>query len=145
MNDELEQLFTDGQFKCIEGDIDGGIEIFNRILEKEPIAKVYQARAACYAKKCCIEEALKDIDAAIQAEPQNAKFFYHKAAILMGQERLNEAFTYIEKAIELSPEAPAFYVLRSKLFEKMGDEENASIDMHKATSLKKTQSKIVDW
>jgi tetratricopeptide (TPR) repeat protein len=145
MNDELEQLFTDGQLKCMEGDLDAGIAIFSSILEKQPMAKAHQARAACYAKKECFEDAMKDIEAAIQIEPQNAKLFYHKAILLMGKELTEEAFTAIDKAIGLSPEVPAFYVLRSKLFEKIGDEENASIDMHKATTLQKAQSKLVDW
>lgn len=145
MNDDIEQLFTDGQLKCMEGDLDGGIEIFNRILEKQPLAKAYQARAACYAKKERVDDALKDIDAAIQTDPQNAKLFYHKAVLLMGKERTEEAFTFVEKAIELSPEVPAFYVLRSKIFEKMGDEDSAAIDMYKATNLQKSQSKLVDW
>jgi Flp pilus assembly protein TadD len=145
MNEDLEQLFTDGQLKCMQGDLDGGIETFNRILEKQPWAKAYQARAACYAKKERVEDALNDIEAAIQTEPQNAKLFYHKAVLLMGKERIEEAFTAIDKAIELSPEVPAFYVLRSKIFEKTGDEDNAAIDMHKATNLQKSQSKLVDW
>ncbi|MEZ0328945.1 MAG: tetratricopeptide repeat protein [Dissulfuribacterales bacterium] len=145
MNEELEQLFTDGQLKCMQGDLDSGIETFNCILEKQPLAKAYQARAACYAKKERVEDALKDIDAAIKIEPQNAKLFYHKAVLLMSKERTEEAFNAIEKAIELSPEVPAFYVLRSKIFEKTGDEENASIDMHRATNLQKSQSKLVDW
>lgn len=145
MNDDLEPLFTDGQLKCMEGDLDGGIEIFTRILEKQPLAKAYQARAACYAKKKRVDDALKDIDAAIQTDSQNAKLFYHKAVLLMSKECTEEAFTSIEKAIELSPEVPAFYVLRSKIFEKMGDEDNAAIDMQKATNLQKSQSKLVDW
>jgi len=61
MNDELEQLFTDGQLKCMEGDLDAGIAIFSSILEKQPMAKAHQARAACYAKKECFEDAMKDI------------------------------------------------------------------------------------
>ncbi len=149
MRQELEDLFTDGQFKLMDEEFDEAIEIFTKVLEEDSDhGKVYQARAVAYLRKGDKDLALKDIDKAIECNPENPRFFYHKGAILMQQELLDEAIEALSRAIDLDPPYAAPYLLRSQIYEKLGDEEGASADMSMAMALRKEQtkaSKIVDF
>lgn len=147
MDEKLDDLFTQAQFKCMEGDFDAGIALFSEIIEKSPdTVKAYQARAVCYFKQDNDQLALQDIEAALSKEPDNAKLLYQKAAILLKSEKMDDALDAANKAIEKDSVSPTFYFLRSKIFEKLGNEERANADMSYATMLQKEKtSKLVDW
>ena len=149
MRQELDDLFTDGQFKLMDEEFDEAIEIFTRVLEEDHNhGKVYQARAVAYLRKGEKDLAMADIDRAIECNPENPRFHYHKGAILMQQELLDEAIECLSRAIDLDPSYAAPYLLRGQIYEKLGDEESASSDISMAMALRKEQtkaSKIVDF
>lgn len=147
MRKDLEDLFVEGQFKLMDGDIEDSIGIFCSILEKEPgLGHIYQALAIAHLKLNDLDAAVKDIDSAISCEPQNLRFIYHKGAILFQKGDMEKALDSVNRAIEINPGFPAAYVLRSKIFEKMGDEEGSSSDLSRASMLNKESSdKLVDW
>ncbi len=147
LDEKLDDLFTQAQFKCMEGDFEGGIAIFSEILEQAPdTVKAYQARAVCYFKQDNATLALQDIETALGKEPENAKLLYQKAAILLKSEKPDDALKTVNKAIEKDSVSPLFYFLRSTVYEKLGKEENANADMSYATMLQKEKtSKLVDW
>jgi tetratricopeptide (TPR) repeat protein len=147
MRKDLEDMFVEGQFKLMDGDIEDSIGIFCSIIEKEPgLSQVYQALAIAHLKLNNLDAALNDINSAILCEPQNPRFIYHKSAILFQKGDIEEALDSINQAIDINPGLPASYVLRSKIFEKMGDEERASSDISHASMLNKaSSSKLIDW
>jgi len=149
MRPELDDIFTDGQFKLMDEEFDEAIEIFTRVLEEDhDNGKVYQARAVAYLRKGSKAQALNDIERAIECNPENPRFHYHKGAILMQQELFHEAIESLSRAIDLDPSYAAPYLLRGQIYEKLGDEEGASADMSMAMALRKEQtkaSKVVDF
>lgn len=140
-------MFVEGQFKLMDGDIEGSIRIFSDIIEKESgLGQVHQALAIAYIKLNKFEAALNEINTAVSCEPQNPRFIYRKSAILFQKGDIEEALNSINQAIDIDPSFPAAYVLRSKIFEKMGDEEQAASDMSQANMLNKVASgKLIDW
>ncbi len=149
MREDLEDLFTDGQFKLMDEEFDEAIEIFTKVLEHDHDGgKVYQARAVAYLRKGDKEAAMHDIDKAIECNPENPRFHYHKGAILFQQEAFDEAIESLSRAIDLDPAYASAYMLRGQLYERIGDEESASADLSRAMALRKEQtkaSKIVDF
>ncbi len=149
MREDLDDLFTDGQFKLMDEEYDEAIEIFDRVLKEDKDAcKAYQARAVAYFKKGDTASALKDIDSAIECAPENARFYYHKGAILFQQGLLDEAIDALSRSIDIDPSYASPYLLRGQIYERLGDEEGASSDMSMAMSLRKEQTKasrIVDF
>jgi tetratricopeptide (TPR) repeat protein len=92
MRQDLEERFIDGQFKFMDEDFEGCIAVFSEILEEDPrCAKVYQARAIACLRLNDNDTAIKNIDAAIKCEPENARLYYHKGGILFKAEVLDEA------------------------------------------------------
>jgi len=149
MRQDLDELFTDGQFKLMDEEFDEAIEIFTKVLQEDHgQGKVYQARAVAYLKKGDKKAALKDIERAVECNPENPRFHFHKGAILFQQDMLDEAIESLSRAIDLDPSHASSYFLRGQIFEKIGDEESASADIGRATSLSREQSKaskIVDF
>ncbi|MGB9712283.1 MAG: tetratricopeptide repeat protein [Dissulfurimicrobium sp.] len=146
MKKELEDLFIEGQFKLMDGDLNGSIKIFCEIIEKDPEAgQAYQARAVAYMKLDNIDAAVSDINSAISCEPQNVRYIYRKGIILFKKGDIQEALDSVNHALEIDPTYPAAYVLRSKIYEKLGDNEQAAADMSHAMMLKKETTKMVDW
>ncbi|MGQ9812019.1 MAG: tetratricopeptide repeat protein [Dissulfurimicrobium sp.] len=147
MRKDLEDMFVEGQFKLMDGDVEGAIGIFSSIIEKESgLGQVHQALAIAHLKLNNLDTALNEINAAISCEPQNPRFLYRKSAILFQKGDIEEALDSINQAIAINPTLPMLYILRSKIFEKMGDEESASADINYASMLNKVlSSKLVDW
>lgn len=146
MKPDLEDLFADGQFRLMEDDFAGSIAIFNEVLEKDPqYGKAYQARAIARLKAGDAEAALVDINAAIRCEPDNARFHYHKASILIGKKALDEALESLSRAIDLDSGYPPPYLLRGKIYEQLGEEELANADIAQAMNLRKERTKVVDF
>ena len=147
MKKDLEDLFVEGQFKFMDEDFDAAIKIFTDILEKDPsLDKVYQARAVAYIRLDKIDEALRDIDLALSYSPRNPRLIYRKGAIFFQKGDAEKALEFINQSIDIDAAFPAAYVLRSKIFEKLGDEEQASADIYQASMLKKkSTSNLVEW
>ncbi|HID97256.1 MAG TPA: tetratricopeptide repeat protein [Thermodesulfobacteriaceae bacterium] len=146
MNPEIEDRFADGQLKLMDEDFEESIAIFTEILESDPsCARVYQARAVAKLRSDDLAGAMKDIDEAIKCEPENYRFHYHKGAMLFQHGAADEAVESVSRAIGLAPEFAPAYFLRSKIYEKLGDEESSGVDLNKAITLRKQQTTVVDF
>ncbi len=146
---DLEELFTEGQFKFMDEEFEEAIAIFSEIIVKNPsFGRAYQARAIAKLRLGDGDAAIEDINRAIECEPENPKFHYHKGAILLKNEILDQALESLSTAIDIDPAYAAAYMLRGHVFEKAGDEERASADTSKAMNLRREQTKnsqVVDF
>ncbi len=149
MTPDVEDIFTEGQFQFMDEEFDKCIATFTRVLEiDKKCGKAYQARAVARLRSGDEKGALEDIDLAIGCEPSNARFYYHKGAILLQRNQLDEAVEALSVAIDLDPAHAPSYLLRGQIFEKLGEEESSAADISKAMNLRKEQtqsSKIVDF
>jgi tetratricopeptide (TPR) repeat protein len=128
-----------------EGDIDGAIASYTRLIELEPNGEVsaWYNRAQEYEKKGEWAKALDDLTHLILVKP--TYLAYRRRAevrIRMGQ-WTPELLADCNKAIELDEDAEA-YVLRARYFEKAGRKEAAEADYKKALSLGPSLEKWVN-
>lgn len=149
MKPDIEELFTEGQFQFMDEEFEACIVTFTQVIEKDPqCGKAFQARAIAKLRTGDKDGALDDIECALKCEPNNPRYHYHKGAILIQLDELDEAVESLSMAITLDPAHAPSYLLRSEVFEKLGDEESSSADMSKAMNLRREQtlaSKIVDF
>jgi tetratricopeptide (TPR) repeat protein len=72
-----------------------------------------------------LEEALEDIDAVLEKEPEEAGAYLVKGQILREQKKLEEAIASLDKATELAPSAPTPYRQRGEIYREQGETAKA--------------------
>jgi Flp pilus assembly protein TadD len=70
-------------------------------VSKDPRARMLEVRILLIQKKP--DEAMKSVEAALKAEPNNPDYVYLKGAIEMGQQRWGSAETDLRKALQIAP------------------------------------------
>jgi Flp pilus assembly protein TadD len=70
-------------------------------VSKDPRARMLEVRILLTQKKP--DEAMKSVEAALKAEPNNPDYVYLKGAIEMGQQRWGSAETDLRKALQIAP------------------------------------------
>ncbi|MCD8287329.1 MAG: hypothetical protein LUC18_00590, partial [Porphyromonadaceae bacterium] len=68
-------------------------------------------------------------------------FLLQMINIYITNDKINEAITYLDKAIEASPKAE-YYKVKGRLFEEIGDESNAMICFNKALEMNPNLSDV---
>lgn len=76
-------------------------------------AETYYRRAVAYTELNDDAQTLKDLDAAIRADPGYADAYLEKGVLYSSQERYEEARRQIDKAIALNPGAAHYYTQRA--------------------------------
>ncbi len=143
MKPEVKELFVDAQLKFVSDDYEGSIELFKKVLELDPgCAKAYQAIAIANIRMGNGEEAVKNIDLALEQEPENPRFHYHKGAILFQNKEYDNAIESLSRAITIDPTYAPAYTLRAGVYEQLGEEEAAGADLNYALNLRKEETKV---
>ncbi|MBI3129246.1 MAG: tetratricopeptide repeat protein [Candidatus Tectomicrobia bacterium] len=96
----------------------------------------YVARGVRLAKQGRFEEALEDLNKAIQLNPVDAEAYNNRGGVFCMLERFELAIADFSKAIELNPTYQKAYLNRAKTFERIGRTQEATNDMQTANTLR---------
>ena len=69
--------------------------------------------------------ALAWVDEVIQDEPDNAEAYYRRAALLLQQNKTNNALASIRKAIEIDKDIPAYHLISARALLLKGQNREA--------------------
>ncbi|MEM8966658.1 MAG: tetratricopeptide repeat protein [Bacteroidota bacterium] len=69
--------------------------------------------------------ALASVDEVIQDEPDNAEAYYRRAALLLQQNKTNNALASIRKAIEIDKDIPAYHLISARALLLKGQNREA--------------------
>ena len=82
-------------------------------------------------------EAIQQFEKVVEMDPNNAKALNNLALTVLAHEKNQQrALELYNKAIKLDPKNPAFYLNRGKLYQMMGQNENAKKGLERAANLK---------
>ncbi len=96
-----------GMAYAMSGDMAHGAEAFEKVLQLRPDMQDARAQlAAFYARMNRMDDAMRLIDEAVAAEPDNARFIMQRGIILAMQGKRDEAKAAFEKARQLDPQLP---------------------------------------
>jgi len=149
MSADIEELFLEGARVLTLKQFDKALEIFNKVLEKDPThIKALEGRATIYIQKGEIELAESDLKKAVNIEPENARIYYRLGQIYYRKKDLDKALEFFTKAIDLEPTYPAAYMARSQVLREKGLEEEADLELDKAVAVQRELAKargVIDW
>ena len=92
------------------------------------------ARAYAYIRNAKLQQAIPDINKAIQIQPNEPDAYQTRGILYLEQKKYNLALEDLNKAIKLKPNAEAFFY-RGAIKDIMKDKTGACEDLKKAASL----------
>jgi len=104
-------------------------------IEKDT-ATYYIMKANAMAEKGQYDQALKELNKAIEKEPSSARAYKVRGHVFIAKGDNEKAIEDLNKVISLVPKAAKPYVDRSIVHFKMGNKGLATKDINKALSLK---------
>ena len=108
---------------------DEAIKILNNGLNAKPEASLYQLRAAIYRTQEKIDEAISDLNKAIELNPKDPAPLFARAEIYLIQDDTSSARRDLDKAMELNPGSVQGVLLRAYVSAEEGRLPDAINDM----------------
>jgi tetratricopeptide (TPR) repeat protein len=115
-------LYQQGLIQRDAWDLDVALDRFDTVLTLTPSAVVYASRAELHRLAGRYEEAVADIERALDLAPTLVAAWWQKALVSRSEGAWDEALSAVNKLIELEPEDGAAYALRAQIqVEGFGD------------------------
>jgi tetratricopeptide (TPR) repeat protein len=135
-DDQFKDIYANGMYAFINEKYENSIDLFTQAAEFSPENKlVFVSKSVAYLKLERAEEALNDINRAIEIDENYAKAYHIRGLIHEKSGNDNEALSDFTHAIDLDPEYGAAYNSRATLHTKMGNEDLATEDIMMIQSL----------
>ncbi len=96
----------------------------------------YSSRAEARLRLDRPDEAMKDVERALELAADNARALWCRAEIHLAADRPDEALKAIERAIEIDPDDPMYYKTRAGILDALDRPDEAQQDRDKARKLK---------
>ncbi len=114
-----------------------GISLWTDVINKNPDAFIgYNNRGGTYMNEKKYEQALADLNKAIELRPAYAEALNNRGVILSGKKRNTEALNDLNKAIELQPDYPDALNNRGVILMDLSKYTEALNDFNKAIELR---------
>jgi tetratricopeptide (TPR) repeat protein len=117
-----------------QGNVNGALEVLDRVPEAERDAQYHTFRAALLLSVGGADEARAAIDRALEVDPDAGLAYAQRAIIELVQNEREQALADAERAVELSPEASA-----PKIALSYAQQGNFQLDAARATLLQATE------
>lgn len=109
--------------------VDDALEHLNTVIEEDPNVMALKLRARLWTAKGQVGKALKDINQAIELEPQDLQLFLMRARLYHLDGRNALAKTDVDRVLQANPNLPVALDLHSAIAATMGEFEEAIDDM----------------
>lgn len=109
--------------------LDDAKVILDEGLEAKPDASLYQLRAAIFRSEDKIDEAIADLNKAIELQPRDPASLFARAEIFLSRDDTDAARRDLDKAMELNPGSVQGVLLRAYLSAEEGRLPDAINDM----------------
>ena len=110
--------------------VDEAIEHMNQLIEDDSTAMALKLRARLWTVKGEFDQALKDIDQALELEPQDLQLFLMRARLYHLEGRNALAKTDVDRVLQANPDFPVALDLHSSIAATMGEFDEAVKDMN---------------
>jgi tetratricopeptide (TPR) repeat protein len=128
--DKFKELYNDGMYALVNEKFDKSIEMLTQAAELQPDNRlVFTSRGAAYLRLNRNEEALNDLNRAIEIDANYPKAHHLRGLVNENMGNDEAALRDFDHAIELDPEYGAAYNSRANLHSKMGNEDLAMEDV----------------
>ncbi|WP_234734101.1 tetratricopeptide repeat protein [Tellurirhabdus bombi] len=111
------------------------LEALTRAINQSAPASAYARRAALYLENGRLDEALADINEALDADDDVGRYYLIRAKILRGQRKIAQALESAQRAEGLGIETPDLYIVMGDLFQENRQFEQARLYLAKVLQM----------
>ncbi|MBP1203262.1 tetratricopeptide (TPR) repeat protein [Duganella sp. 1411] len=141
--DEVTKYFNRGNEQLKNGDAQGAVDSFSRVLELKPNdAHAYGNRAAAYLNSDKDQLAAKDFDKLAALDPSSPLLYRGRGMLALKAGRNEEAVAAFTKALELEPHHTFALTRRANAYERLGDSQKALADIDEVLRLDKNSGPV---
>lgn len=134
--DDATKYFNRGNEQLRDGDAQGAIDSFSRVLELKPNdPHAYGNRALAHLNNGEDELAAKDFDKLATLQPSSAILYGGRGLLALKAGRHEEAVAAFTKALEIEPDNAFTLSRRAYAYEKMGEQQKALADIDASLKL----------
>ncbi len=108
------------------------------------LAAVYAARGSLYTKLDRLDDAMADLNKAVDINPSNVEFYDYRADIWLKKGNLDQALANYKMSIRVDPKYPAAYYGEGQVYEKMGQAQQARASYNAALAAP-ARERIGEW
>ncbi|MFC1524960.1 tetratricopeptide repeat protein [Planctomycetota bacterium] len=121
---------TDEEYKATLKIPSGSLEhstYLNKVSKKKLVSLLFGLRAEYYLRNKTYDKALRDNKYALKLAPlfSQAQVYYHDVLIYKAQEQYVQAFSSVNKLLELEPGSASGYILKALLHSRRGEIDQA--------------------
>lgn len=148
-NPEAAKIAREGSQAAKDQDWNKAIERFRKAAEMDrkyaqDVAIAYQQRAFSYANDQRFQDALNDLNEAININPRDARAYEQRGAIEMKINDYDRALADYELAIKANPAEIKYHNYRAYIYELRGDIPNATTENEAALKINSKNKEAVE-
>lgn len=110
-------------------------KLYNELLQDEPEAPIYAALSDTHKEIGNYQQALDDIEKALELNPDEASYLVKKALLYLTLGDYDKAIEATDSCIELNPDVNFAYAFRSFIYQEKKDYDKALADINTAINL----------
>lgn len=114
---------------------DEAAKLYNELLQDEPEAPIYAALSDTHKDAGDYQQALDNIEKALELNPDEASYLIKKAVILLSLGEYDKAIEATDSCIEQNPDFAYLYTFRSSIHKEKKDLDKALADVNTAINL----------
>lgn len=101
---------------------DKALEAYNNVERELGLnEEITRQKQRIYLKQNKIDKAIQEAEKLVASEPSDPDYLLEGAELLIANDRSDQAITWIDKALKLTPDLPQAHVLLADIYRKKGD------------------------
>ncbi len=125
--EDADSLLVKAALASSNGDMEGARKLYSQVIKdaKPPRAEAHFGLSFILGGLDDFPGARKELERAVQLEPDVAMYRFNLARVLLALEELQKALPHLEKALELNPLHPPVYAVWAIVLQQLGELEQA--------------------
>lgn len=140
----MDPLFDKAKVAFVQERFEEAAKLFGESLEKDPKNPlIYYSRGTARFNLKDYDGAIEDYTTAIGLYDKNERFFCSRGAAYLALDKSEKAMEDFNKAIDVNSFYPTAYFGRAEIFTRIGDKEQARLDIETATKIQKKRGQSI--
>jgi len=110
---------------------DKALEVYDKVEKATGLnEEIIRQKQRIYLKQNKVEKAIEEAEKLVASEPGETDYLLEGAELLIANERLPQAMSWLDRALKINSELPQAHVMRADLYRRQGNLEKCSQELN---------------